>query len=403
MPAPSHRPLIVHTFVPAASAVGRAVLRGVSEFAQTRRDWQVSAVLNPDHSSAWRVQPGDAAITAFPRVDHAEQLLARGVTLVGTLPHFEHLHIPVVTCDDVAIGFMAGEHFLTRGFTSFVFDSRGDTSPAADRRFDGYRLAVAARGHTAVRTDPRAPIAPGEYGDLIELIDRLTPPIALLAAHDGIAREAQRAIVRHGLAVPEQVAVLGVDNDDLFCAISDPHLSSIEWPAHRCGYLAAQTLAAVLHQAEVPRRQVLPPIGVVTRRSTDIVALDDAHVASALRYIREHACDPCDINDVLSTLPVSRRWLEIAFKKHLGRPPHAELTRVRLERACHLLQATSLPVDAIARQVGYPHPQNFVKTFRQQMNITPAAYRHRQASSAFPKPRVEIRQGSGPASAARNR
>jgi LacI family transcriptional regulator len=148
-------------------------------------------------------------------------------------------------------------------------------------------------------------------------------------------------------------------------------------PQEDLGYEAARMLDRLLRGKPLPSPMILPPVGVATRGSTDVVAVDDPKLARAVRFIRQRACDPCTVNDVVEELQSSRRWLELKFANHFGRTPHEEIVRVRMERARYLLRASRLPIHRIAERCGYPLLHNFGRAFKQAIGETPAAYRRR--------------------------
>ena len=178
------------------------------------------------------------------------------------------------------------------------------------------------------------------------------------------------------MAVPDEVAVVGVDNDGLLCELSDPPLSSVEPDARRTGYTAAEILDRLMRGRRVPvLSHRIPPIGVVTRQSSDTMAVGDADVAEAVRFIRENACSGISVKDVLQRVPLSRRALETRFVKAVGRTPHAEVERVRLERAKHLLLATELPVYEVARRTGFRYQEYLSVAFRRYAGVSPTQFR----------------------------
>ena len=180
------------------------------------------------------------------------------------------------------------------------------------------------------------------------------------------------------IPVPERVAILGVNNDDLMCESAWPPLSSIDAGYDRVGYAAARLLDRLMGGEDVPAEQRivrLPPLGVVRRASTDLLAVDDPNVADALRYIREHACDPCTVEEVLRHVPVGRRWLEQQFVQRLSRTPHEEIIRVRMEIAQRLLGEPEMTNSNVARQCGFSTVQSFIRAFHQCVGTTPGAFR----------------------------
>ena len=198
-----------------------------------------------------------------------------------------------------------------------------------------------------------------------------------MASYDIRARHVLDACRRAGLAVPDEVAVVGVDNDTFLGDLTDPPLSSVAPDTRRTGYEAAALLDRLMSGRERQRGQAIfvEPLGVVTRRSTDVLALGDADVSAAVRFIREHACDGIAVKDVLEQVPLSRRVLEGRFRKLLGRTPHDEIARIRLERVRQLLRETRLPLSDIAARSGFRTAEYLATAFRREFGTSPDAYR----------------------------
>ncbi len=199
-----------------------------------------------------------------------------------------------------------------------------------------------------------------------------------MACDDCRGREVLEACRTAGIRVPEEMAVIGVDNDELLCELADPPLSSVALNAEAGGYQAAMLLDRMMHGRQCePARLTVEALHVVTRRSTDIVAIDDPVVAAALRYIHDHAATAIGIGDVVEHVLLSRRALEMRFKAVTGRTPLVELRRVRLERAKRLLHETDLSLTRVASAAGFSSETYLIQVFRQELGITPARYRRR--------------------------
>jgi LacI family transcriptional regulator len=176
--------------------------------------------------------------------------------------------------------------------------------------------------------------------------------------------------------VPDEVAVVGVDDDELICELSNPPLSSIAPDTYRTGYEAAALLDRMMSGEHVKAApHLLPPLGVSPRASSDVLAIEDEEVSSAVRFIREHACEGIDVNDVMAQVPLSRRVLESRFKKLLGRSPHEEIDRVQMTRARELLRSTDLSLVQVAEKVGFPHAEYLSVVFKKRVGQTPREYR----------------------------
>ena len=182
-----------------------------------------------------------------------------------------------------------------------------------------------------------------------------------------------------GLAVPEDVAIVGVDNFELVCELSNPPLSSVQLPAERIGYESARLLDAMMDGAPARAEPILsPPVRVVTRRSSEVVAVEDKALARALRFIRDHARDGINVATVLAHCRISRSKLEHACEAALGRTPLQEIHRMQVEHACRLLVETDLAMPQVAHQSGLRDAEHLAKLFRPRLGLTPTAYRKRR-------------------------
>jgi LacI family transcriptional regulator len=289
---------------------------------------------------------------------------------------------PVVSLEDHAAGELAAEHLIDCRLEHFAYYGLTDAALVARKRFEGFQRALEQRGYTAELSPVPLPwemdrLTHDHWPKLIEWLRGLPKPVGIMAFDDAVAHDLCYACRAANIGVPDHVAIIGVNNDDLLCEGAWPPLSSIEPDYSRIGYQAAALLDRLLRGEDVPRADKvvrLPPIGVVKRVSTNVLAVQDPALADAVRYIREHACDPCSVDDVLREVAVGRRWLERQFAAHLGRTPHEEMTRVRIETAKRLLLRPELGVVGVAERCGFSKVQ-FNRTFRQVTGTTPAAYR----------------------------
>jgi LacI family transcriptional regulator len=178
------------------------------------------------------------------------------------------------------------------------------------------------------------------------------------------------------VAVPDQAAVLGVDNDETVCEVCDPPLSSVAANHARVGYEAAELLDGLMQGRRAPKRPVyVEPTGVVARRSTDAMAIADSDIAAALRFIRENACQPIHVSDVVEHVAISHTALKERFRQWVGRTVHEEITRARMDEAKRLLAATDLSLRQIAHRLGYRQQEYLGVVFKQYTGKTPAQFR----------------------------
>ncbi len=232
--------------------------------------------------------------------------------------------LPFVETDDVIIAGLAADHLLERGFNHYAFcgDERYKWSIWREEEF--VRI-VTGKGHgcPVYRHHPEGGKAPSNMAEeerqLSNWVKQLPKPIGIMACYELRGQQLLEVCRRMGIAVPDEVAVIGVDNDELLCNLSDPPLSSIIPDTHRTGYEAAHILDRLMSGKKCATREVrVAPLGIVTRQSTDVLAIADTDISQAVRFIRQHACDGIKVEDVLNAVPLSRRVLENRFKKITG-------------------------------------------------------------------------------------
>jgi LacI family transcriptional regulator len=366
--------------VDARGEFGRGVFHGVSRFAANRAGWQLYLDDDAGRSINWAHHRADGLIAGIADVQLLDRAAASCAGVVNTSAYVGPDRYPTILPDNLAIGRMAAEHFLERGFETFAFYG-GPWNTYARLRYEGYSHRLGEAGKSCAHF-PWIRQAAGRVdfdasGDFLgPWMQSLEKPAGLLASHDAEGFVLLRTAQRVGLSVPEQVAVVGVDNDQMRCPVANPPLSSVQPDFVRLGYEAGRLLERLLDGADPPTEPLLiPPIGVVTRQSSDIIAISDPELARAVQMIRHHACDPIGVEDLAGQVGTSRRTLERRFKQRLGRSPHQEILRVRLRRAEELLIRSEVKVGQIARDCGFGHVQNFNAAFAREFGQTPGAYR----------------------------
>ena len=213
---------------------------------------------------------------------------------------------------------------------------------------------------------------------LFAWLDPLPKPVGVMAANDVRARHVLEACRRFGLRVPDDVAVIGVDNDELICTLATPPLTSIVQGTEEIGYRAAGLLDRLMRRRTRSVTNLLvDPVTVVERASTDLVATGDHVAAAALTFIRQNACGGLGVPQVARGIGVSRSTLDGHFKRVVGRSVHDEIQRVQLNAARSLLASTDLPLDEIARRCGFCHAQYLATLFHRACGQTPGQYRRR--------------------------
>jgi LacI family transcriptional regulator len=352
---------------------------GISDFARIHGQWQIFGLFigRPSPSRAVEADAHGAIVfRGDPElIDPRIPAVCVGTRASGVYPPGS------LRSDGVRIGEMAAEHLLERGLRTFSFVGDSQGSASADQRRDGFRRAVARAGGRYL-DGPSLRADRFDEGDSLEAvadwIRSLPKPVGIMGINDVVARQVADACRIADQAVPDDVAIVGVDNEELMCMLADPPLSSVDPGSKRLGFEAAATLDRIL-SGEPPRSEcvVMPPLGVVVRHSSDVLAIDDTDVAEAVRFIQNHCAQPISVSDVLRAVPVARRSLDRRFKQRTGRTIHDEIQHARIRRACELLVRTTLAIPHVAHQCGFSGREYFSTAFARVTGQPPAAYRRK--------------------------
>ncbi len=371
----------IMTAVDARGEFGRGVFHGVCRYAVQDASWRLLLDDDEGRATYWRDCHLDGLVSGIADPDLLARAASHSRWVVNASASVDPTLYPSVINDNEAIAQAAAAHLLDRGFVHLAFYG-GERSIYSRQRRDFFARAVEAAGKSCLIYDwPRDPDGGIDYvradTDRGDWLISSPKPLGLFTAYDGEAFSILRVCQDIGLSVPEEVAVLGVDNDQLRDPVASPPLSSVQPDFEGIGYRAAALLDDLMAGKAPPAEPIrVKPLGVVTRRSTDIVAVEDPELAQALRMIREHACDPISVDNVLDAIMVSRRTLERRFKETLGRTPHQEILRHRLARAEELLLRSEMKTAQIARECGFSHVQNFNACFRKAYRQTPGQFRN---------------------------
>ena len=388
--------LIIET----SSFYGRQILRGVSRYMHAHEQWSVffNERDHKAHSPRWLLDwDGDGIICRTTTPALAEALLKRPIAVVDLNDCYGFLGVPRVASDMDAIGAMATRHLLERGFERIAYCGFANCGIAeqswSQRRYAGAVQALkAARGADAElhgvfesTWNLNNRNWHEERALLCDWLQTLTFPVGIVACNDLRGQHLLDTCRMLGVAVPEQVAIVGADNSELLCQLCDPPLSSVMPNSEQIGYEAAALLARLMNRGNAPttapEQIYLPPLEVVTRQSSDIWAVDDPAIARALHFIRDHACDAVSVEDVAAHVRMSRSTLERTFRRLLSCSPQQEIRRVRLQRVQNLLRETDLPLARIAELTGYEHSEYMMVQFKKTFGQTPSQWRASQLTT----------------------
>lgn len=359
---------------------GRAVMRGAMRYANIQRSWLIHEEMRRLATAGNTWPKCDGAIVAGVTRDTFQQIRRKTKHVIFCSGSADPDESGVVSMNDHSVGVLAAEHLLECRLDCFAFYQRAETA-LVDRRFAGFSATLEAKAKTCAKCPvPWHPEQVNrEYSaKVIQWLVGLPKPAGIMAVDDSAAHNLAGYCLQAGIAVPEQIAIVGVNNDELLCQTAWPPLSSVDCDFERVGYLAAQLLDRLLRGEKLTgtdRVIQVPPLGIARRQSSDMLAIDDPNLADALRFIREHACDPCSVQDVLREVPVARRWLERQFLGRLGRTPHDEITKVQMEEARRLLVQPGVTIADVASRCGFSSLASFGRAFLRSQEMSPAAYR----------------------------
>ena len=381
MPRKPHVALIVET----SSIYGRRILQGINRFVRSHQRWTVfleQRALTSQPPAWLDTWEGDGVISRATTSAMAKRFRCVGIPLVDLTDRESPTVLPHIQSDDLAIGRIGFTHLRDRGFHQFGFCGYSREYWSHQRQ-EGFRQSVREFGGVcAVYESPWYGVdVPSWEEELVRLsqwLASLPRPVGVMACNDVRGKQVLDGCSQANLAVPEEVAVIGVDNDALLCELCDPPLSSVVPAPETIGYEAAQCLDRWMAggQPEASQRFV-PPLGIETRQSTDVLAIEDPDVAAALRRIRQSACDGLTVEELLRDIPVSRSILERRFRKFLSRSPQAVIRQTQLKRVQQLLAETDLSLAQIAELAGYKHVEHMCVVFKRELGETPGQFRRR--------------------------
>lgn len=367
----------------------RGLLAGIAKYARLYSSWTFFRPLEyrePKYSrrlipALENLHPDGILMREPPQIN---QIIKMGVPLVS-FPYTQRVisNVANVVTDHIAVGKMAADHLLERGFRQFAYCGFDDWWWSQERR-EGFSRAIEHAGFQVHCFQQSRVKSQRTWSKEILMIANwlkgLSGPMGVMASNDDRAEMVVEACKMTGLNVPDEVAVVGVDNDRMICDLNTPPLSSVVLSLHKAGFDAAALLDQMMEEGSGATQTIcVQPTHVASRQSTDVLAVDDPEVSAAVRYIRRHARTNIGVDDVVAHCDVSRRVLERRFRSTLGHTIHKEIRRVKVELITTLLVETQLSVSEISHQLDFPDVAHFSRYFRKAAGLSPLEYRKRFA------------------------
>ncbi len=369
-----------------SSPYQRKIVRGVAAYVHEKGGWSLYVEDEPlDKLPNLRTWHGQGIITGFSERRYVEAVRGLSIPVVGVEGGYGWYEpdsgIPYFSTNDEAVARMAAEHLIDQGYPRLAFCGM----PRNRHNAWSYKRARAFRQAAREAKRPCS-IYTGRHlttrkwielqRGLVKWLRSLKKPVGIMAANDARARHILEACRTIGARVPEEIAVVGVDNDELMCELTDPPLSSVEQGARQVGYAAAALLDQMMSGKKAPRiENYVNPERIVCRRSTDALAMEDSDVAAAVRFIRDHACEHIRVANILKVVGMSRSTLEVRFRQIMGRTVHDEIQRTMIAHAQQLIVEGQLTLKQVAAKAGFAHIQHMTTLFRRCVGQTPSVFR----------------------------
>ena len=390
-PIIKRRPRIA-LLVETSRAYGRELLRGVAYFARTQVDWSLlhQEMTLDSAMPDWIHQSKVDGVIARIGTHNIKPLRKLKVPIVDVRCNRKFSGIPQVETDNEHVAELAFKHLWNHGFRRFAFCGFRFAS-YSEARLNAFRKLVlqsdcpfdfyeseGSPGSTLTSLEEAGIVDTSRLSDWLATLQR---PTGLFVCNDIRGQQVLNACGNAGIAVPDDLGVIGVDDDESTCLLCDPALSSVRPDAERVGYRACEILAGMLEgvrpEAEV---EYIPSKLVSERLSTNVVAVDDLELAKVCRYIRQHACDGINVTDVTEITSLSRRQLERRFREKLGCTPHEQIAAIQIDRVKQLLIETDMTLEQIAPKAGYSHKESLSAVFKRETGQSPGVYRKKSRS-----------------------
>jgi len=371
----------------ASRTFGRGLVRGIIKYSRLHGPWLFFKVpvyyydKTKRNISLSRLKKMELDGVIMHEVYETDDIIKLGLPTISvpTSQRDRHSKINEIVVDNYAIGKMCAEHFSTRGFKNFAYCGYHGMPWSKERDMAFAENILQAGYKTHIYEPPEAKsrrLWEEEQNYLANWLKKLPKPVGIMACNDERGEQVLEACGIAQLHVPEQVAVIGVDDDEMICDLSTPPLSSVALNAVKAGYKAAELLDKILTGKKIVNHTILvEPTRIITRQSTDILAVKDPIVAEALRFINQNFKRPIQVSEVLSAVQTSHVTLLEKFHESIGRNIHEEIQRVRMEEFARMIIETDLPIYQISNKLNFTFYKHVSRQFKKQKGMSPSAYR----------------------------
>lgn len=370
-------------------AFAQYLLKGILRYSKEHEPWVVCR-MPPSYKQrfgiegvlSWASQwEANAIIGQFDSADDVSRFATHGIVALAQDYKQRFSNLPNITSDYHKAGRMAAQFFIQKGYKNFAFFGYKDVV-WSEERCRGFLSGITEAGlgtsFYEYHNEQIENLWFYESAPLTRWLQSLPPSTALMACDDNQAIKITEACRLIGLKIPEEIAVLGVDNDTVICNLSDPPLSSLHMDVERGGYDAAALIDKLLKDPHTPWTDIyIKPLNIVNRTSTDIYSTDDPYVLKVIMTIHQNLATKLTVNDLLRQVPLSRRLLEVRFRQATGESIYQYMLKVRMEHFAQRLLSSNEPIADIALRVGFSDYKNLARQFRLLKNCSPSEYRLR--------------------------
>ena len=376
---------------------GRRLIRGIAMYARLHGPWLFNRQpMFNQYQTGSKISKSEVKTLLQFKKFNPDGIIANNVNNKEQFDHILNLGVPIVIIGDYipeetssryiriysdpeAIGKLAAEHLLDRGYKNYAFCGY-DFINWSHARGNAFSKVLAENGfQTHYYVQPKSPRKrrwENEQYIMAKWLQSLPKPVGVMACNDDRAQQVIEACKIENLHVPEQVSVLGVDDDEFVCDLAEPHLSSVLLNNEKAGFEASRLLQKMMEDENFPNQEIIViPTHIVTRQSTDILAIDDPHVAMAIRYIRQHSKELIQVSDVVNVVSLGRRTLEQRFNKTIGRSIFNEITRCRIDKISQALIESNKSISEVVLDFGYSSEEHISRYFKRTQGVTPLEYR----------------------------